>query len=78
MIKGFNYCGYCNCDGVRNLKYCKDGYIVYIRPKKKNYHIKHGNTYLKKFQPIKELCSQLKNLGLVDSEECLSENSNLI
>jgi hypothetical protein len=71
MIKDFAYIGSCNCDGVRNLKYEKNGYIVYLRPKKKVYHIKFNNNYLVKYQPYSTLCQKLKSLGLTDSDECL-------
>jgi hypothetical protein len=74
MIKGFTYCGYCNCTGTRNNKYEKDGYIIYYQPKRKLYHLKYNNSYIIKNEPITTLCQKLKSLGLIDSGECLETN----
>jgi hypothetical protein len=74
MITGFQYIGSCNCTGVKNMKYEKEGYIVYYIPKRKIYHIKHGNHYISKNQPILTLCEKLKSLGLTDSNNCLGTN----
>lgn len=74
MINGFRLIGSCNCSGTKNYKYEKDGYIVYHVKKRSLYHIKQGNNYIIKNEPIKTLCSQLKKLGLVSSEDCLTES----
>lgn len=74
MITGFTYAGQCNCSGTKNLKYSKDGYIVYYIKKRKTFHIKQGNNYLVKNQPESILCEKLKSLGLVDSADCLLTN----
>jgi len=74
MIKEFTYCGSCNCNGTRNLKYCKDGVIVYYQPKRKTFHIKRENNYLIKNEPISKLCATLKSLGVTELDECLGIN----
>jgi len=74
MINGFRLIGSCNCSGTKNYKYEKDGYIVYHVKKRSLYHIKHLNNYIVKNEPIKTLCSKLKSLGLIESEDCLSQN----
>ena len=72
MIDGFKYIGSCNCGGTKNMKYAKDGYLVYYLPKRKTYHLKYINDYLVKNQPIATLCEKLKSLGLTELENCLA------
>jgi hypothetical protein len=74
MIEGFNYIGSCNCTGTKNLKYQKGNYIIYHLPKRKTFHLKEGNTYAYKNQPISTLCEKLKLLGLTELNDCLKSN----
>lgn len=74
MIDGFTYCGSCNCSGTKNMKYEKDGYIVYHLPKRNIFHLKFNNNYILKNEPLSTLCDKLKSLGLVESGQCLSTN----
>ena len=74
MINGFKLIGTCNCSGTKNYKYEKNGYIVYHVKKRMLYHIKHNNNYLVKNQPLSTLCSKLKSLGLIGSDDCLETN----
>jgi hypothetical protein len=71
MINGFTLIGRCNCSGTTNYKYEKAGYIVYHVKKRSKYHIKYNGGYIVRDQPISTLCSKLKSLGLVSSDECL-------
>jgi len=68
------YAGKCSCGGTTNLKYQVSKYIIYYLPKKKAYHIKEGNQYLVKSQPIATLCQKLESLGLTACVE--SSNAN--
>ena len=59
---GFKYEGICNCDQTLNYKYSKGGYLFYIRPKRKNFHVKQGLKYIKKHEPILNLYATTQNL----------------
>ena len=69
IVETDGYIGKCNCSGTVNRKFKKDKYIIYFLPKRREFHIKEGNNYLVKNQPLSTLCSKLKSLGFPDCVE---------
>ena len=72
VVETDKYIGKCTCGGTVNRKFKKDKYVIYFLPKRKEFHIKEGNNYIEKNQPIATLCPKLKSLGFpacVESSE---------
>lgn len=63
IVNDVKYEGKCSCGGTKNLKYKKGDYLIYSLPKRKTFHVKQGNNYIQKNQPIETLCEVLTSLG---------------
>lgn len=52
---GFYSSGSCDCGGVRNDKYRKEGYTIYIRKTKNQFKIKRKNEVIVPLKSLNEL-----------------------
>lgn len=57
LIKSFGFypSGSCDCGGVRNEKYRKGPYVIYIREKKNQFKIKRNNEVVVPLKSLNEL-----------------------
>jgi hypothetical protein len=62
LIKQFGFypSGTCDCGGVRNDKYRKDGYTIYIRKTKHQFKIKRKNEVIVPLKSLNELEKSLQ------------------
>lgn len=52
---GFHESGTCDCGGVRNDKYRKGAFIIYIRKTKNQFKIKRNNEVIVPLKSLNEL-----------------------
>lgn len=45
----------CSCGGVRQEKFKKDSYTVYVQVRKQTFRIKQNNNYITLSQPLSKL-----------------------
>lgn len=57
LIKSFGFypSGSCDCGGVRNYKYRKGPFVIYIREKKNQFKIKRNNEVVIPLKSLNEL-----------------------
>lgn len=62
LIKQFGFypSGSCDCGGVRNEKYRKGPYVIYIRVKKNQFKIKRNNEVVIPLKSLNELEKDLQ------------------
>lgn len=62
LIKQFGFypSGSCDCGGVRNDKYRKGSYVIYIRVKKNQFKIKRNNEVVIPLKSLNELEKDLQ------------------
>lgn len=62
LIKSFGFypSGTCDCGGVRNDKYRKGAYVIYIRKTKNLFKIKRNNEVIIPLKSINELEKSLQ------------------
>lgn len=60
--KGWKYAGQCNCNATLNRRFTKDGYYIYLMPKRKQFYIKRDNNKVYPVSPLSNLTQAINSL----------------